>query len=184
MFTIGDQIAVLDDDINGVVIRIEGATIIIEDTDGFEMSFDESEIVKIAKDNLLYHTPKNLNQILKEKEQPKKRTPTLRAKKQRYQPPMEVDLHIDKLIKSYKRLSNYEILNIQLETAKRQLAFAVRKRIQRIIFIHGVGAGVLKTELEYLLSGYDGIKIIEADYKKYGLGAMEVYIPQNVTDLE
>ena len=97
---------------------------------------------------------------------------------------MEVDLHIDKLIKSYNRLSNYEMLNIQLDTAKRQLVFAVRKRIQRVVFIHGVGAGVLKSELEYLMRGYDGIKIVEADYKKYGLGAMEIYIPQNVTGLE
>ncbi len=183
MLAIGDHIAVIDDDIAGIIIQIKEETVTIEDDNGFEITFHQSEVVKITNENLLYSTPKNIDQILKDKEPPKKRRTTLPSKKARQQPPMEVDLHIDKLIKSYQRLSNYEILNIQLDTAKRQLAFAISKRIQRVVFIHGVGAGVLKAELEYLLRGYDGIKISDADYKKYGLGAMEIYIPQSVTSL-
>ena len=34
-------------------------------------------------------------------------------------------------------------------------------------------------ELEYLFGRYDNIKYYDADYKKYGLGATEVYIFQN-----
>ena len=48
------------------------------------------------------------------------------------------------------------------------------------VFIHGVGEGVLKLELEYLFSRYDNVKFYDADYQKYGLGATEVYIYQNV----
>jgi hypothetical protein len=47
------------------------------------------------------------------------------------------------------------------------------------VFIHGVGEGVLKLELEYLFGRYNNVKFYDADYKKYGLGATEVYIYQN-----
>ena len=71
------------------------------------------------------------------------------------------------------------MLNLQLETAKRQLEFAIRKRIQKVVFIHGVGEGVLKEELKYLFNRYDNVAFYDAEYKKYGLGATEVYIYQN-----
>ena len=76
-------------------------------------------------------------------------------------------------------MSNYDMLNIQLDTAKRQLDFAISKRIQKVVFIHGVGEGVLKEELRYLFNRYDNVKFYDADYQKYGLGATEVYIYQN-----
>lgn len=70
------------------------------------------------------------------------------------------------------------MLNIQLETAKRKLEFAIKKRISKIVFIHGVGEGVLKSELVRLFKNYP-VKFYDASYKKYGLGATEVYIFQN-----
>mgnify|MGYP001799866207 CR=1 FL=1 len=70
------------------------------------------------------------------------------------------------------------MLNLQLEPAKRQLEFAMSKRIQKVVFIHGVGAGVLKEELKYLFKRYP-LEFYDADYQKYGLGATEVYIYQN-----
>ncbi len=93
---------------------------------------------------------------------------------------MEVDLHIHQLTNHYKGMSNFDMLNLQLDTAKRQLDFAINKRIQKVVFIHGVGEGVLKTELEYLFKRYDNVKFHPADYQKYGLGATEIYIYQNV----
>jgi len=92
---------------------------------------------------------------------------------------MEVDLHIHQLLSSTKGMQNHDMLNLQLDTAKRRLDFAISKRIQRVVFIHGVGEGVLKLELEYLLKRYDGIDFYPADYQKYGHGATEVYIFQN-----
>ncbi|MCB0433939.1 MAG: Smr/MutS family protein, partial [Mangrovimonas sp.] len=66
----------------------------------------------------------------------------------------------------------------QLETARRQLEFAIKKRIQKVVFIHGVGEGVLRTELEFLFGRYDNVSFYDANYQKYGLGATEVYIFQ------
>ena len=87
-------------------------------------------------------------------------------------------MHIHQLTNSTRGMTNHDMLTLQLDTAKRQLEFAIRKRIQKVVFIHGKGEGVLKLELDYLFGRYD-VKHYEANYQKYGLGATEVYIYQN-----
>jgi dsDNA-specific endonuclease/ATPase MutS2 len=92
---------------------------------------------------------------------------------------LEVDLHIEKLVPNKRGMSNYDILTLQSETAKRQIEFAIKNRMPKVVLIHGVGEGVLKAELDFLLGRYEGITFRDADYQKYGLGATEVYIKQN-----
>ncbi|MBO6607307.1 Smr/MutS family protein [Psychroserpens sp.] len=178
-FQIGDKVSVLDDDIIGVVKRITAAIVIIETEDGFEMEFTEDELViEHTMSSKLFSEP-DMTHIIKEKEQSHKPKSVRVKPKERYQPKMEVDLHIHQLTNHYKGMSNFDILNLQLDTAKRQLEFAIHKRIQKVVFIHGVGEGVLKAELEYLFKRYDNVKFYPADYQKYGLGATEIYIYQN-----
>jgi dsDNA-specific endonuclease/ATPase MutS2 len=120
------------------------------------------------------------NDFLKEKIKQTKTKVSL-FKKQKQEVIMEVDLHIHKLIKSFKGLDNYDMLNLQLDTAKRKVEFAIHKGIPKIVFIHGVGEGVLKSELQSLLNKYP-VKHYDAAYKQYGLGATEVYVFQNKSE--
>ena len=76
-------------------------------------------------------------------------------------------------------MSNYDILTLQTETAKRHIEFAIKNRIPKIVFIHGVGEGILKAELDFLLGRYENIAFQNANYQKYGFGATEIYIKQN-----
>ncbi|MBS9461510.1 DNA mismatch repair protein MutS [Flagellimonas sp. 389] len=177
VFKIGDQVEVLDEDISGKISGIEGARVTIITTDGFPMEYSMKELVKISDD--IRVTGYEVEKIKKEKELPKKRFGRLAKQKERNLPKMEVDLHINQLVRSAKGLTNFDMLNLQLETAKRQLDFAIKKRIQKVVFIHGVGEGILKEELHYLFNRYDNLKFYDADYQKYGLGATEVYIFQN-----
>ena len=180
---INDQVSVLDDDISGRVVKILGSVITIETSDGFELTFEASELVKINH-NLLRSSSfkkQSLTHILSEKESKKQKSKAKIKSKSRQQPPMEVDLHINQLVKSTKGMQNYDMLTLQLDTAKKRLDFAISKRIQRVVFIHGVGEGVLKLELEYLLKRYDHLKFYPANYQKYGHGATEVYIYQRKT---
>lgn len=178
-FQLGDKVAVLDDNIEGVVKAIAGETITIETADGFNMEFFEHELITSTNLSSNMFSDPDIKSVIKEKEQ-SQRPKSIRVKpKERYQPKMEVDLHIHQLTNHYKGMSNFDMLNLQLDTAKRQLEFAINKRIQKVVFIHGVGEGVLKTELEYLFKRYDNVKFYPADYQKYGLGATEVYIYQN-----
>lgn len=180
MIKIGDKVSVLDEPITGKVVSIIKNEITIESEDGFDMTFLLHELVKEQSDSLIIPSYDEVSKNLQEKEifkkKPKRR---LIKPKEREVPIMEVDLHIHKLIKSTKGMANHDIIMLQLDTAKRQLDFAVSKRIPKVVFIHGVGQGVLKEELTYLFGRYDNIRISDADYKKYGLGAMEVYVIQN-----
>lgn len=92
---------------------------------------------------------------------------------------MEVDLHIHQLTNLSKRMTNHEMLTLQVDTARHKLEFAIRNRIQRIVFIHGVGEGVLRSELEFLFGRYSNVTYYDAEYATYGAGATEVYIYQN-----
>ena len=116
--------------------------------------------------------------IAKEKEIPKPRSFVKEKKSNKDEFVLEIDLHIEKLVPNKRGMNNYDILNIQTETVKRQMDFAQRNRIPKIVFIHGVGEGVLKSEIDFLLGRYDNITFQEANYQKYGLGATEVYFIQ------
>ncbi|MDR5592029.1 Smr/MutS family protein [Christiangramia sediminicola] len=176
-FSPGDKVELLDDDLSGIVQNVNGDQVEIKTEDGFIMKFSEDHLVKIKSD--IDVSDFDFEEILKEKTPAKKPKSNRIKPKERSAPPMEVDLHIHQLVKSSRNMSNHEMLNLQLDTARHKLEFAMRKRIQKIVFIHGVGEGVLKMELEYLLGRYSNIKFYDADYQKYGLGATEVYIFQN-----
>lgn len=175
---IGNKVAVLDDVITGVVTNISGDMISVRDKDGMVYQFMRSELVKIdiEQRELTKYTDIN-NAILKEK----LASGTPKSKKfikHRNEVVMEVDLHIEKLIKSTKGLDNYDMLTLQIDMARRKLEYGIQKKIGKIVFIHGVGEGVLKTELQFLFSRYP-VSYQDASYQKYGLGATEVYIYQN-----
>lgn len=179
---VGDNVTVLDEAISGTVSKIEGKTFFVETEDGFLMEFQANELLKMdGKDYLRSRifSEHSFREVLSEKEQSIKRKSVKVKPKDRNLPTMEVDLHIHNLVENQRNLTNYDMLNLQLDTAKRKLDFAINKRIQKIVFIHGVGEGVLKMELETLFGRYDNVKSYAADFQKYGLGATEVYIYQN-----
>ncbi|MDG1793306.1 MAG: DNA mismatch repair protein MutS [Flavobacteriaceae bacterium] len=181
-FEINDVVAVLDDDLSGTITKIEGSQISVATTNGFELIFDAHELVKINQDKLMDHavfSNASIERVLTEKASKKRQNPPKTSSKERSQPAMEVDLHINQLVKNSRGMQNHEMLNLQLDTAKRRLEFAIQNRIQRIVFIHGVGEGVLKLELAYLFKRYEGLKFYDANYQKYGQGATEVYIFQS-----
>ena len=182
-FEIGNKVSVLDEDLSGRILKIDGDNISIETADGFEMTFNSNELVIIRNESeLKKHSflDTSLDDVIKEKETPNRKTSVRKKAKERFEPTMEVDLHIHQLTDSTRRMNNHEMLTLQLDTARKQLDFAIRKRIQKVVFIHGVGAGVLKIELEYLFGRYNNVKFYDANFQKYGLGATEVYIYQNV----
>ena len=180
MLKIGDEVEVLDEVISGKIVDLVDSNATIKTPDGFELEFSVNELILKQKDGLKskIFSKTSFSEAVSQKETKKKKSIKTKPK-ERFQPTMEVDLHIHQLVKSYKGMTKHEILTLQLNTAKRQLEFAMRKRIQKIVFIHGVGEGVLKLELEYLFKQYDNVKFYDANYQKYGLGATEVYIYQN-----
>jgi hypothetical protein len=90
---------------------------------------------------------------------------------------IEVDLHIHELMDNPAGLSNKEILDIQMAKVEIDLQSAIRSRAKRIIFIHGVGQGVLKQEIsKFLKSKYPKYAFQDASFKEYGFGATMVIL--------
>jgi hypothetical protein len=65
-------------------------------------------------------------------------------------------------------MSNYDILTLQSETAKRHIEFAIKTEFKK--FYPWCGRGVLKAELDFLLGRYDNIDFRKVIIKKYGQG--------------
>jgi dsDNA-specific endonuclease/ATPase MutS2 len=181
LFSKGQKVAVLDDALEGVVINSSFQEVTIETTEGFILNFKPNELI-LMDQNGIENVFKNvsLQTVLKEKQGSQRISKQVYKSAKKDDFAWEVDLHIEKLVPSIKGLNNYDILTIQLDTAKRQIDAAIKNRIPRLVLIHGVGEGVLKSELDYLLGRYDNLTFQDGNYQKYGLGATEVYFIQKM----
>ncbi|PHQ29021.1 Smr/MutS family protein [Leeuwenhoekiella nanhaiensis] len=174
---IGQRVSLLDEAISGLITRLEGEMVYIQTDYDFEMIVSRNEIIPDKKLDISFNS--DFNSALEQKNEAyeRRKKPTNRIKGTT--PPMEVDLHIHQLTPNERGMSAFDKLNLQMDVARSKLEFALSRRIQRVVFIHGVGEGVLRAELEYLFSRYEQVKYYDADYQKYGLGATEIYIYQN-----
>ncbi|MER2998741.1 DUF2027 domain-containing protein [Pontibacter populi] len=92
-------------------------------------------------------------------------------------PEHEIDLHIEKLTEDHTGMSNSAMLKLQLETFQNALDRAMAANMHEIVFIHGAGNGILRKEIQKLLSRTPGIKFFEdAKKEKFGYGATLVRI--------
>jgi hypothetical protein len=91
----------------------------------------------------------------------------------------EVDLHLHNLVDDESKLNNSEKLKIQLDYFVRCLEGAIKENFKKVVFIHGVGAGVLKYEINNILKQYENLEYFDASIAKYGIGATEVLIYKN-----
>jgi hypothetical protein len=112
-------------------------------------------------------TDKDLQQISISKE-PKKPVTTALPKTDL----VEVDLHINQLLDDTSGLSNADMLKLQLDTFRKAMENAIATGTKKIVFIHGVGDGVLKNELRRELARkYSKYPFQDASFREYGFGA-------------
>lgn len=185
MIKTGDKVTFLNDVGSGVVIRImDDRYAMVENEDGFEEKYLISELVaaKSEKDYLLEGIEHVLS--VQEKVDSERKYERLEdfEKKTKglvsyVKDEMEVDLHIEELIDSHHGMTNGEILSVQMANFKRQLNIAIRRKVKKLIVIHGVGEGTLRSEIRTeLLSNYPDYEFHDASYRKYGYGATEILI--------
>jgi hypothetical protein len=87
-----------------------------------------------------------------------------------------VDLHIEKLTDEWKRMSNYEIVSLQLKTFEKYYELALHHHLPSFIVIHGVGEGVLRNEIHDILRLKKDVKSFVNQYHPaYGFGATEIF---------
>ena len=101
------------------------------------------------------------------------------SKARQHLPPARtvVDLHIEKITDEWKKLSNFEILTLQLKEFEKYFDLAVAHRQSSIIFIHGLGTGKLRDEVHEQLRLKKEVKYFVNQYHpSYGYGATEVFL--------
>lgn len=95
----------------------------------------------------------------------------------------EVDLHIEALTDHPERLSDGEKHDLQLRFFRTCLNHAILNNVKKVVFIHGIGRGVLKSDIQRELEQYDGLHYMDAPISLYGVGATEVYFGSNVSKI-
>ena len=89
----------------------------------------------------------------------------------------EIDLHIELLHDDAHKLTNTEMINLQLRHFETYLSKAVRLNITKVYIIHGVGKGKLKEMIHARLKRHPDVNFYKNEYhEKYGWGATEVVI--------
>lgn len=91
-------------------------------------------------------------------------------------PAKEVDLHIDKLRDDYAFLNNKEILDIQLAHFQSNLEAAIVHKYDSMVFIHGVGNGILQQHIHKAASKNPQVEtFMDAQKQKFGYGATVIF---------
>ena len=126
----------------------------------------ENELDKLSREDF--------KKLVNEKTRPYEAIKTVKNK---LQDEVVIDLHITELLENTEGLGNREILEVQMDKVESEMNAAIRDRVKRIIFIHGVGQGVLKQEVAKLLnSKFKKYYFQDASFKEYGYGATMVIL--------
>ncbi|PWT95349.1 MAG: hypothetical protein C5B52_18010 [Bacteroidetes bacterium] len=87
-----------------------------------------------------------------------------------------VDLHIEKLTDSWSRLSNLEMLDLQLKAFEKYYELALLHHQPMLIVVHGVGTGRLRDEIHDILRNKKEVKsFVNQFHPSFGYGSTEIY---------
>jgi hypothetical protein len=192
-FKVGDKVRFLNDAGEGVVVGFpKSEWALVEDASGFAFEHPIKELVHIIDPKKEWkgyeQVSPSIQDVLErniDKHLVKKAADDFKliyknknaSSERRKGELLEVDLHIHELLDRTAGMSNSEMVAVQIEHFERMLKSAEENRIPRVIFIHGVGQGVLRQEIRNLLKNYyPHCEFHDAPYSEYGYGATEVRI--------
>ena len=194
---IGSEVKFLNDVGGGIVLEIfSDGTASVQGEDGFDMKYNLTELMLVSDsiteqeeeyNNKLPDLAKIIAQDVNEERQKliqkdfEIKYANVRAtNQQRRGEHMVIDLHIHELIDDQSGLQDRTKLDIQLNHFERMMRIAGEQRVKRVIFIHGVGQGVLRHQIRSRLdSYYPDCTVRDGNPREYGAGATEVILGQS-----
>jgi len=181
-FRIGDHVKILDEDGEGIIVRLNGNMATVE-LDGFPFDFLTTSLIRVDEDNNLIHQAHQ-----KDFEELVRNDLSTNHKEVLMHIPMnvfdkisrrgypELDLHIHELVDQPKKMTNSEMLEVQIHRLEKFIHSCIHQSVSEFVVIHGVGEGVLKSEVRKVLESHGNIVFRDADYGEYGIGATQVQI--------
>ncbi len=182
---IGQRVKFINENLEGEIKSIiSKEEVLVACNDGFDHKVMLSELIFITdNDEIVYQVDEgSIKDRIKtkiNKEQPLEGilSKYQNLNKYKYEGVLEIDLHLEQLVEFPGKLDDWQRLHTQMQHVKKCLSAVFEKKsIRRVVFIHGVGTGVLKTELHNYLSDFNNLYIKEGDFREYGAGATEVVI--------
>lgn len=160
---IGDKIALLDEDLKGLIKKIEKDFIVIEDEYGFERKVQPEEIV-------LENAEIYKSQPITSKVEPTEKPTSKPAKDET----MLLDLHFNQLVDNPDQYSSWDRLFLQKQKLEETLAFCRENRIKRLEVVHGLGEGVVQDMVLKVLRSQTGLEFEDDDFFKNQSGSVLV----------
>ena len=196
-FEVGDKVKYLNEEGGGLVLRIvDEYRLEIIDEHGFDYIIKKSEVVSEGKSSVDEKTIKDKLKGFHESESKvhdsqlhnpefqKIITDYLMSSRQYWTSKdkdfIEIDLHIEEIVDKPRHMNDGQKLHFQLDHARYCLEEILNIGMKRVVFIHGVGGGVLRHELRKWLNTIQYLDIVNANYHRYGIGATEVRIKMNI----
>ena len=192
----GDKVRFLNEVGGGIVIEVfSDGTATVEGEDGFDMKYKLKELMLVmsskdemeAYNNKLPDLASILAQDVDEKRQKAiqeqfdiKYSNARATNQKRRGEHMVIDLHIHELVDDQSGLQDRTKLDIQLNHFERMMRIAGEQRVRRVVFIHGVGQGVLRHQIRSRLEMYyPDCSVRDGNPREYGAGATEVLFGQS-----
>ncbi len=188
---VGTKVRFLDEVGNGIVTKIlSEAKVMVEDDSGFEYPYDASRLLVIedAKEEKMAYERviPSVLEIVQQDLSAERKTRIEKDFKTKYKEAnarsnersdMEVDLHMHAIVDSQSGLEPSTMLELQLAHFERMLQIGIRQRMKKLVFIHGIGQGVLRHQIWSRVDQYyPDCSCRSADPREYGSGATEVWI--------
>ena len=154
-FRIGDKVILKKDRTKAtVLLEIGDRKVKIEDEYGFEYIINHSDILPLNESTNIISAYGGDFEVKDEniKKERKKKTHFNKTDRGGR---VKIDLHIQQLTSYYDHMKNSEIVQIQMEYCKKELYQAMLKHKESIEIVHGIGEGVLKSEVHKLLNLYN-----------------------------
>jgi dsDNA-specific endonuclease/ATPase MutS2 len=166
-FSLGEKVRFVHETGYGIIKKeINISKYLVENESGIELIVLKTNLVKIHSEN---YTEKVIFKDIDKADLKRKSKAKLSVLP-------EIDLHLEQYYLVTKNLTNAEILLFQLRKADEFVQKMLASGMSSFIIIHGVGEGVLRSEIRSLLTKYAGVQTSDADSSKYGQGATLVSI--------
>ena len=167
VFYSGEKVRFVNETGFGIIKKmINPSKYLVENESGIELVILTANLVKIHSENYTERV------ILKDID----KADLKRKSKAKLSVLPEIDLHLEQYHLVNKNLTNAEILLFQLRKADEFVQKMLACGKSSFVIIHGVGEGVLRSEIRSLLTKYAGVQTSDADAVKYGQGATLVSV--------
>ena len=194
-FSPGQLVKFLNEVGSATVLRVEGSQVVVTDEDGFDRTVEADELIHApdpeTEAQKYGDTVPDLAKLLA-REVGETRMKELQkdfdvryanaqaTNMSRRDAHMEVDLHIHELVEDQSGLPDRAKIAIQMDHFDRMMDIAKREKLRRIVFIHGVGQGVLRHQIRTSLDQHHpDCTFRDGDPRRYGSGATEVWLGQD-----